>query len=121
MVMRSVGHEFCTYADTFQQPIEENCCRRQFGDYFIVGRRGLGMFSAGSCPCQVTPSGIEATAGALTRLRRLADVTSPSASSVTAHAPGVGGIQLYGGPYGWVRAGFGLGFGSAPLSFSLRV
>jgi hypothetical protein len=30
----------------------------------------------------------------------------------------VGGIQLYGGPYGCVRAGFG--FGSAALSFSLR-
>jgi hypothetical protein len=33
----------------------------------------------------------------------------------------VGGIQLYGGPYGCVRAGFGFGFGSeAALSFSLR-
>jgi hypothetical protein len=32
----------------------------------------------------------------------------------------VGGIQLYGGPYGCVRAGFGFGFGSATLSFSLR-
>jgi hypothetical protein len=29
--------------------------------------------------------------------------------SATAHAPGVGGIQLYGGPYGCVRAGFGFG------------
>lgn len=38
-----------------------------------------------------------------------------------AHAPGVGGIQLYGGPYGCVRAGFGFGFASlALLSFSLR-
>jgi hypothetical protein len=32
----------------------------------------------------------------------------------------VGGIQLYGGPYGCVRAGFSFGFGSATLSFSLR-
>lgn len=120
MVMRGVGYEFCTYADTFQHPVEKKRRRRQFGDYFIVGRRDLGMLPDGSCPWQATPSGIEATTGALTRLRRLSDVTSSSASSVTAHAPGVGGIQLYGGPYGWVRAGLGLGFGSAPLSFSLR-
>jgi hypothetical protein len=66
----------------------------------------------------MTPRELDPTTGALTRLRRLSAVISSSASSATAHAPGVGGIQLYGGPYGWVRAGLGLG--STPLSFSLR-
>jgi hypothetical protein len=90
---------------------------RWFWGYFIVGRRGLGILPGGSCPWRVTSSGIEATTGALTRLRRLSVVECLSASA-TAHAPGAGGIQLYGGPYGWVRVGFG--FGSALLSFSLR-
>jgi hypothetical protein len=54
--------------------------------------------------------------GSLSRLRRLP--LAGGSSVDTAHAPGVGGIQLYGGPYGCVRAG--LGFGSASFSFSLR-
>jgi len=56
--------------------------------------------------------------GVLSRLGCLSPVMDSSAPLATAHAPGAGGIQLYGGPYGWVRAG--LGFGSVPLSFSLR-
>jgi hypothetical protein len=104
--------------DTFQYPVEEK--RWRSGGYFTVGRRGLGRLPGGSCPWRVTSSGIEATTGALTRLRRLsvAAVVECLSASATAHAPGAGGIQLYGGPYGWVRVGFG--FGSAPLSFSLR-
>jgi len=86
-------------------------------DYFIVGR-GISTLPDGSCPWYMTPSEIEATIGALTRLRRLSVISCSSAASATAHAPGVGGIQLYGGPYGWVRAGLGLG--ATPLSFSLR-
>jgi hypothetical protein len=54
--------------------------------------------------------------GSLSRLRRLP--LAGVSSVATAHAPGAGGIQLYGGPYGCVRAGLGLG--SASLSFSLR-
>ncbi len=71
--------------------------------------------------CRVKYRELGDSAGALTRLRRLAVVpccSSASSASATAQAPGVGGIQLYGGPYGCVRAG--VGFGSATLSLSLR-
>ena len=78
----------------------------------------LGMLSDRSASAHVNSRGLETSAGALTRFCRLPVIRRSSASSATAHAPGVGGIQLYGGPYGCVRAGLGLG--SAVLSFSLR-
>jgi len=68
-------------------------------DNFTVGR-GAGIPPDGSGRWRATPSEIEATTGALNRLRRLSVISRSSASSATAHAPGVGGIQLYGGPYG---------------------
>lgn len=84
--------------------------------YCIAGF-GLDMSIDRSASSRIKSPGLDASAGALTRLRRL-PVRRSSASSATAHAPGVGGIQLYGGPYGCVRAGLGLG--STTLSFSLR-
>ena len=103
----------CTYADNLQRRSPQrntSYCTAGFGMDMPPGRSGS---------CLVKSRRLEAPAGALIRLRRLPVVRCSSPSSATAHAPGAGGIQLYGGPYGCVRAGLGLGI-STTLSFSLR-
>jgi hypothetical protein len=102
----------CTYADNLQRQSPQR------NTSYCTAGFGIGMPPDRSGSCLVKSCRLGASAGALTRLRRLPVIRRSSASSATAHAPGVGGIQLYGGPYGCVRAGLGLG--SAALSFSLR-
>lgn len=103
----------CTYADNFQRQSPQR------NTSYCTAGFGMDMPPDGSGSCLVKSRRLEASAGALILLRRLPVVRRSSASSATAHAPGAGGIQLYGGPYGCVRAGLGLG-GSAALSFSFR-
>jgi len=103
----------CTYADNFQLLSSNTILLYSWVRYAHASPDHSGS-------CRVKSRRLEVSAGALNRLRRLpAAVWRSSVSSATAHAPGVGGIQLYGGPYGCVRAGLGLG-SVTDLSFSFR-